>query len=166
VATPPADAALWSLDYYNTGIKAMDQEDYPAARRDLETAYRYVPENSEVNFALGILWQQEGDAKRAETFYAHALEINPRHVGAWNNLGVLAGKQKAWPMAVRFFGAAVKIDPSDPKTHYLQARAYAELGQWDNARTCIDSALQLNPGQKEFRQLAGLIETRGPLPVE
>jgi tetratricopeptide (TPR) repeat protein len=166
VATPPADAALWSLDYYNTGIKALDQEDYPAARHDLETAYRYVPLNSEVNFALGLLWQQQGDTKRAETFYAQALRINPRHVGAWNNLGVLADKQKAWPMAVRFFQTAVNIDPSDAKTHYMQARAYAELGQWDHARTCIDTALRLSPAQKEFLQLSTLIATRGPLPVD
>jgi tetratricopeptide (TPR) repeat protein len=166
IATPPADAALWSLDYYNTGIKAMDQEDYPLAQQDLETAYRYVPENSEVNFALGLLWQQKGDVRRAETFYAKALEINPRHVGAWNNLGVLAGKEKAWGVAIRFFGKALAIDPADAKTQYLQARAYAELGQWESAQASIDVALHLNAGQKEYQDLARLIATRGPLPKE
>jgi Tfp pilus assembly protein PilF len=166
VATPPADAALWSLDYYNTGIKALDEEDYPAARRDLETAYRYVPDNSEVNFALGLLWQQQGDVRRAETFYGKALELNPRHEGAWNNLGVLASKQKAWVVAVRFFGKALEIEPADAKTHYLMARAYAEMGQWDSAQTSIDTALRLSPGEKEFEELDGVIGTRGPLPAE
>jgi len=166
VATPPADAALWSLDYYNTGIKAMDQEDYATARHDLETAYRYVPDNSEVNFALGLLWQQQGDARRAETFYSHALELNPKHVGAWNNLGVLASKQKAWGLAVRFFVEALDIDQNDAKTHYLLARAYSEMGQWGNAQANIDTALQLMPGQKDFQALAGRIATRGPLPPE
>jgi len=164
IATPPADAALWSLDYYNTGIKALDEEDYPVARHDLETAYRYVPDNSEVNFALGLLWQQQGDKRRAETFYGKTLELNPRHLGAWNNLGVLASKEKAWPVAIRCFNQAVDIDPSDAKTHYLQARAFAELGQWDSARASIDEALRLGPGQKEFQDLAGAIGTRGPLP--
>ena len=163
VATPPADAALWSLDYYNTGIKAMDQEDYPTARRDLETAYRYVQDNSEVNFALGILWQQQGDVRRAQTFYSKTLAINPRHLGAWNNLGVLASKQKAWPFAVKFFAKALEIDPSDAKTNYLEARAYAELGQWQNAQASIDTALRLNPEEEEFRTLAAQIGTRGPL---
>jgi Tfp pilus assembly protein PilF len=166
VATPPADAALWSLDYYNTGIKALDQGDFGPARRDLETAYRYVPENSEVNFALGLLWQTQGDVRRAETFYGRALAINPRHAGAWNNLGVLAGKQKAWAMAEHFFEKALEIDPSDAKTQYLQARAYAELGQWEKARTSIEIALRLRPGQKEFRELGGQIDSRGPLPAE
>jgi len=166
VATPPADAALWSLDYYNTGIKAIDQEDYAAARLDLETAYRYVPDNSGVNFALGLLWQQQGDDKRAETFYAHALQLNPRQEGAWNNLGVLASGQKAWPVAIRCFDKALEIEPGDAKTNYLEARAYAESGQWNRAQTSIDTALWLNPGQKEFQVLAGMIATRGPLPGE
>jgi len=166
VATPPAEASLWSLDYYNTGIKALDEGDYPAARRDLETAYRYVPENSEVNFALGLLWQDQGDLRRAETFYGKALEINPRHVGAWNNLGVLASKNKAWSVARNCFARALEIDPSDPKTHYLQARADAELGQWDEAQASIGTAMRLEPGEKEFQALAGRIATRGPLPQE
>ena len=166
VATPPADASLWSLDYYNTGIKAMDQGNYTVARRDLETAYRYVPDNSEVSFALGILWQSQGDVRRAETFYSHALEINPRHVGAWNNLGVLASKYKQWAMARQFLGKALEIDPTDAKTNYLQAHACAELGQWDQARQNIEAALRLQPGQKDFEALAGEIATRGPLPPE
>jgi tetratricopeptide (TPR) repeat protein len=163
VGTPPADASLWSLDYYNTGIKAMNQGNYPLARHDLETAFRYVPDNSEVNFALGLLWQQQNDTRRAETFYAQALSINPRHVGAWNNLGVLASKQKVWPMAVRCFSRALAIDPTDAKSYYLQARAYARMGQWDNAKASNDKALAINPDQKEFAQLGAEIATRGPI---
>jgi tetratricopeptide (TPR) repeat protein len=166
VATPPADAALWSLDYYNTGIKALDQGDYGAARGDLETAYRYVPGNAEVNFSLGLLWQSQGDTRRAEIFYARALELNPRHAGAWNNLGVMASKQKAWPIARHFFAKALEIDPNDAKTQYLQARVCAEMGEWDQAQACIDIALRLWPEQKDFLELAGLIATRGPLPTE
>ena len=158
VAAPPADAALWSLDYYNTGIKALEQENYPLARCDLETAYRYVPENSEINFALGLLWQQQGDVRRAETFYERALKINPRHVGAWNNLGVLAGQQNAWPLARDFFAKALEIDPADAKTHYLQARAYAELGEWQSAQESIATALRLRPGEKEFEAVEEKLE--------
>ena len=32
VAQPPADNGLWSLDHYNTGVKAMDAGDFPTAR--------------------------------------------------------------------------------------------------------------------------------------
>jgi Flp pilus assembly protein TadD len=125
-----------------------------------------VPTNSEVNFALGLLWQQQGDTRRAATFYSIALDLNPRHVGAWNNLGVMASTARAWTVALKCFAKALNIDPSDAKTLYLQARAYAELGQWDSARTSVDAALRLSPGQKEFQEFAGVVRTRGPLPPE
>jgi hypothetical protein len=166
VGARPADAGLYSLDYYNTGIQALNQSQYPMARHDLETAYRYVPTNSEVNFALGLLWQQQGDTRRAATFYAIALDLNPRHLGAWNNLGVMASTSKAWTVALKCFAKALDIDPSDAKTHYLQARAYAELGQWDSARTSVQAALRLSPDQKEFQEFASIVKTQGPLPAE
>jgi len=166
IATPPADASLWSLDYYNTGIKAMEQGDYQTARRDLETAYRYVPDNSEVNFALGLLWQDQGDIRRAETFYSLSLRINPRDAKAWNNLGVLASDSKAWGIAQHFFAKAIEVDPGDATTQYLKARADAELGEWDQAGATIQTALRLRPGQKEFQELAGAIATRGPIPPQ
>jgi tetratricopeptide (TPR) repeat protein len=166
VATPPADAALWSLDFYNTGVKALDQQDYPGARRDLEKAFRYVPENTEVNFCLGLLWQSQGDERRAKIFYKRALTLNPRHAGAWNNLGVLASKEKAWPVAQRCFARALEVEPGDATTNYLQARACAQMGEWSQAQASIDTARRLRPGQKEFEQLAAEIQTRGPLTVE
>jgi Flp pilus assembly protein TadD len=142
----------------------MNQEQYGLARRDLETAYRYVPENSEINFALGLLWQQQGDTRRAQTFYLHALAINPKQESAWNNLGVMASTAKVWPVAVDCFGKALEIDPADAKADYLVARAFAELGQWQRAQSSIDAALKLNPAEKDFQNFAGLIASRGPLP--
>jgi len=164
IATPPAEASLWSLDFYNTGIKATDQGDYDTARRDLETAYRYVPDNAEVNFALGLLWQTRDDLRRAETFYARTIQINPRHTGAWNNLGVLAGRNNAWAAARSCFQRALDIDPTDAKAHYLQARACAQLGKWDQAQSEIQIALRLRPDLKQFQDLAAHIASHGPIP--
>jgi tetratricopeptide (TPR) repeat protein len=162
-ASTPRDPGLYSLDFYNTGIQALNQEQYGEARHDLETAYRYVPENSEINFALGLLWQQQSDMPRARTFYLQAISINPLHESAWNNLGVLASTSKAWPLAVRCFATALKIKPEDAKASYLQARAFAAMGQWQQAESSIDTALKLDPEQKDFRNFAGLIASRGPL---
>ncbi len=163
VAAPPADASLWSLDYYNTGIKAIDQQDYKMAEYDLETAYRYVPDNAGVNFSLGLLWQCEGDANRAKLFYTRALALNPRQANAWNNLGILAMSEKAWQPAVNCFQKAVALEPTDAKALYLEAQAYAQLGQWESAQTSIGAALRLAPEAKQFQSLAGIIAARGPL---
>src|SRR5581483_2077117 len=79
VSWPQSDPGLWSLDYYNTGIKETDAGNIDAALKDLERAYSYVSENSEINFALGNVWLQKGDRLKAKSFYRRAIEINPRH---------------------------------------------------------------------------------------
>src|SRR5438094_6776516 len=61
VSWPQSDPGLWSLDYYNTGVKETEAGSYDAALKDLERAYAYVPENSEINFALGNVWLQKGN---------------------------------------------------------------------------------------------------------
>lgn len=161
VSWPQSDPGLWSLDYYNTGIKALDAKNVASAQRNLELAYRYVPDNSEINFALGNLWLEKGDSTRAKNFYRRAIEINPRHSGAYNNLGVLAINESRWDIAETFLGRSLEIEPSDAKTHYLLAKVYLQRGKIGSAKAEIETALRLRPQQKEFQQLRDEIAAQG-----
>ena len=158
VSLPVTDGAgLWSLDYYNTGFKATENGDLDAARKNLDTAFEYVPENSEINFALGNLWLKMGDAAVAKTFYLAAARMNARHSGAFNNLGYLALQDKQWKDAAGWLERAIAIEPDDAKTYYLLAKARAGAGDYTAADTAIKQALVLSPDDKDFQQLAGEI---------
>ena len=160
VAQPPLDEGLWSLDYYNTGIKATDAGDLDRAQKNLEIAYAYVPENSEINFALGNLWLKKGDSTRAKKFYRHAIEINPRHSSAYNNLGILALDEGRWKLAVSFLKASLEIEPDDAKTHFLLARAMLQLDDLAAALQEVDHSLELKPAQPESQALRQEIQSR------
>jgi len=159
VAQPPSDPGLWSLDYYNTGIKAIDTGDLVRAQRDLDIALAYVPDNSEINFALGNLALEKGDRTQAKLYYKRTIDINGRHSSAYNNLGVLAMQEKLWKPAETFFTRSLRIEPDDAKTHYLLAEVKLELNENAEAKTEIDRALQLKPGQPEFQALGQKIDT-------
>lgn len=154
VSWPQSDPGLWSLDCYNTGIKETEAGNYTQARQDLELAYSYVPDNSEINFALANVWLQEGDSTRAKQFYRRAIELNARHSGAYNNLGVLAMEEKRWELAKTFLVTSLQIEPEDAKTHYLLARTELALQDLEGARAQIAEALRLKPQQKEFQALS------------
>ncbi|MEI8342930.1 MAG: tetratricopeptide repeat protein, partial [Verrucomicrobiota bacterium] len=119
VSWPNPDGSLYALDYYNTGIKDIDSGKLERAEKNLTIAYRYVPDNAEFNFALGNLWLKKEDRTRANYFFRRAIELNPRHASAYNNLGVLAMEEKRWVLAAKFLEAAVVIEPEDAKAHYL-----------------------------------------------
>ena len=160
VSWPQSDPGLWSLDHYNTGIKSMATGNLDRARSNLELAYEYVPGNSEINFALGNLWVKEGDTRKAKAFYRRTLEINPRHDGAYNNLGMLAMSENRWDVAARFLGLSLQIEPDDAKTHYLLSRTLLEEKDFAGAEAEISKALAIVPGRPEFQSLETEIQAR------
>lgn len=157
VSIPRTEPGLWSLDFYNAGNLAL-------AERHFATAYAYVPDNTEVRFALGNLWLEKSNRilepkaraiarARAKDFYKRTLELNPRHASTLSNLGVLALEEERWELAEKFFASSSEAEPDDAKTFYLLARARFEAGKTDAAKSALGKALEMRPHQKEFLEL-------------
>lgn len=162
VSMPQKDPTLWALDTYNSGLQALEAKDYPLARRKLNLAYAYSPENAEVNFAQGNLHLAAGDVPAAKRFYFETLHLDPTHAGAYNNLGVLALEERRWNLAASFLRHALERAPNDAKTYYLLARAELKSGDLATARREIARALELDPRPPEFLALQKEIETAQP----
>ena len=158
VSWPQHDASLWALDTYNSGLQALDSGDLTAAGQKLDLAYAYSPLNAEINFAEGNLQLAQSKTNAAKSYYFAALWINPHHEGAYNNLGVLALREKRWDLAAKFFSKALEQDSRNAKTHYLLAEAHFNNGDFPNARNEVAQALRLNPDQADFRSLSERIE--------
>jgi tetratricopeptide (TPR) repeat protein len=157
VTWPQRDPALWAHRFYTSGIQALDLQQWELARKQLESAHAYAPSSTEINLALGNLWLQQQKATQAAACYLAVLQVDPRHKAALSNMGVLALSEKHWDSAVNYLSAAIDVDPSDAKTHYLYARAQFEAGHPDKALPEIQTALRLRPGQREFEDLYELI---------
>ena len=142
------------MDSYNTGLQALDLKQLSVAERKLNLAYAYVPENAELNFALGNLRLAQGKRAEAKSYYLATLRLDPSHEGGYNNLGVLALEEGRWREAAIFFGKALEQTPHDAKTWYLLAEAHAKAGDYPRAKTEIAQALKLNPTQAEFLAFA------------
>ena len=163
VSLPQRDETLWSLDAYNSGLKALEAGLLSEAERKLNLAYSYSPYNAGVNFAQGNMRFARGDRNAARSFYTATLELDPQHLGAWNNLGVLALQEQQWDNAVTCFARALALNGS-AKTFYLLAEAQFHAGNLLAADAAIVRALQLSPGQSEFRLLAERIASASNIP--
>ena len=164
VSIPRTEPGLWSLDFYNAGIRCLASGDLALAERNFATAYAYVPDNTEVRFALGNLWLEKSNRilepkaraiarARAKDFYKRTLELNPRHPSTLSNLGVLALEEERWELAEKFFASSSEAEPDDAKTFYLLARARFKAGKTDAAKSALGQALEMRPHQKEFLEL-------------
>lgn len=177
VSWPQHDPSLWALDSYNAGIQSLElgRESLENGRRDdaaagfaladakLSRAFGYVPDNAELNFALGELRQVEGNIPEAKSFYATTLQIDPHHERAFTNLGLLALDEQRYGLAESFFRHSIEVDPRNAKTHFLIAKALLAKGDRDSARGEVEVAIALHPDQPEFKKLRSEI-TSGALP--
>ncbi len=148
------EPARWALDPYNAGREALDANDLPLAERKLQLAHAYVPENPEINFALGNLWLAKQDRAKAQEFYRQTLAAQPDHKSALNNLGVLALEDRDFSGARAYLEGALRSDPSSAKSHYLLAKTLIGLGDRAGARQEIMQAISISPEQPEYLGLA------------
>ena len=152
-STRRGEAELWALDPYNSGLQAFEAGRHDVAERKLRLAYAYVPNNAELNFALGNLHLTRGEQRQATEFYTRTLQLAGQHEGAFNNLGLMALDDERWDAAATLFTSALTLEPNDPKTRYLLARALFGGGEIDAAAREIRRSLELAPAQPEFLQL-------------
>lgn len=157
---PLADTNLWSVDFYNAGLRAMETDNLPLAEKNLRTAYAYVQTNAEINFVLGNLAYKKGHTAEAKRWFQAALQVDPWHPGVWNNLGVLALEEQRWDLAESFLQHSLAREPVDAKTFYLLARARLGAGDPVRAAEAAQRALELRPGQPEMKRLADEIALR------
>jgi Flp pilus assembly protein TadD len=147
------------VEAYNSGRLALDTNNLPRAKQHLERAHAYVPDNAEINFALGNLRLAERDPAGAKVFYYAALKTDPAHKGALNNLGVLALDENQPNAGADYFRRALALEPQNAKTHYLLAEALAALGDHAAARREAARAVELDPNQPEFKALQEQLST-------
>jgi hypothetical protein len=160
VSIPRREPSLWALDSYNSGLQALATNQLAKAERKLDLAYAYVPENAELNFALGNLRLAQGKKKEAKSLYFATLCLDPAHAGAYNNLGVLALQESRWNLAEKLFTRSLEQGLGDAKTYYLLARAHFGGGDIAGAKREIQHGLSLDPKRPEL--LKFLEQLEGP----
>ena len=158
VSLPRRDPSLWALDAYNAGRLALELKDLPRAERELQRAHTLVPENAETDFALGNLRFAQGNTKAAQELYEAALQIDPKHKGALNNLGIVALNEHQPATAANYFHRALQIEPRNAKTQYLLAKALLAGGDAVGAAVALQRAIELDGERAEFTALAREIE--------
>ena len=153
VSIPRHDHSLWALEAYNAGRFALETGNLAVAETHLQRAQTLVPNNAETNFALGNLRFAEGNSTSAKSYYEAALKADPQHKGALNNLGVLALNGNDPARALDFFRRALFLEPRNPKTHYLLAKALNLTGDLAQARIEAAHAVELDSTQPEYAAL-------------
>lgn len=125
---------------------ATRQEAGPTVQE--ETIRREAPAEARYKEALSA--QRKGDRRRAEVLYRQALALDPGHVRALNNLGVLCMEEQKEEQAIALFGKAIvlKRDYVDP--YYNLACLYARKNEIDESLWYLKLAMTISDEVKNW----------------
>src|SRR5271157_4176321 len=129
-----------------------------------EEALRLNPDSAEIHYNLGYSLATVGRATEAVAQYEEALRLEPDFADAYNNLAWLRAtdseaRNRNGTEAVRLAKQAVLLEDTDPNYLDTLAAAYAEAGQFSQAVSKAESALELARPSGNVALVNG-IETR------
>ena len=96
-------------------------------------------------FSLGNVHADLKEYNDAMSCYQKAIEINPRIVGAHNNMGLIYRNLNDLENAVKSYQSAIKIQPNHGGAYHNLALAYKELGNFDESIKSHQKAIEYEP---------------------
>jgi tetratricopeptide (TPR) repeat protein len=143
------DREAW--DYFQRAVKA--QANYPGT----------VPNSWN---DLGLLAARAGKTDEAIGYFTKALEINPEHSVALQNLGNAYRQKKDWENARTVLERAVTLHPEDPEVNYGLGMVYAQRNDTQRAYEYLQRALAARPAFPEALNNLGILYLRTGRPED
>lgn len=93
--------------HHRLAVLADTMDDFATAEKHYQLALAYSPQTprirSELHSDLGYSYLLQGNVQDCERNLRKSLEFNPHYKKAWNNLGLLYGKQDDYDQALEMF---------------------------------------------------------------
>lgn len=123
-----------SFDGRFAKAKALaDLEKYESALTELEEARSISPENEQVFFEIGRIYEKLNRPDEALNMYSKALKSDPDNPEFYCSRGWLLCKMEKFSQAIPDFDKAIEIDPVNSRPYFDRAYAYRRFNNLDQA---------------------------------
>jgi tetratricopeptide (TPR) repeat protein len=97
-------------------------------------------------------FQKSGRLQEAKRLYEETLSLDPYHVDALNNLGVIHIHDKNYSAARAFFAKAIRLKPDYVDSYYNLACLHALKGELRQSLSHLKKAVSLDQSVKDWAQ--------------
>lgn len=105
-----------------------------------------IPGQGLLHALLGeTLSEDLADHEKAVAAFSNAIILEPERSDYYNGMGLVFYRMKKMNEALKLFGTAAKVDPSDATARYNEACVLARLGKRTEALSSLQEALALDP---------------------
>ncbi|MCB1049059.1 MAG: hypothetical protein H6510_00725 [Acidobacteria bacterium] len=96
----------------------------------------------------GLCFWAQAERETAISTLQQALELEPNFIWACHTLAEIHLDHQDWPNALRYFGRAAAINPTDPGNHFLLAEAFMDVEAYDIAFAELEKLRLLDPPER------------------
>jgi len=132
-------------NYYELGLKALDEKRYPAAVENFINAIAAEPKDFSLHFNLALAYSLQGKDAEAIPEYKKALEMKPDLYQAQLNVGISLLRERHGAEAVPYLTAAVAQKPKEYRPNLYLASALFASGEFAKAEQTYTVALEADP---------------------
>jgi len=108
-------------------------------------------------FALALKNHQNGNLKAAKNLYDKILKIDPKHISALNNLGLVFQTLMQHQKAINSFEKAIEINPNNILTLNNLGNVLGSLGINQKAINSFEKAIEINPNYVDAHNNLGIV---------
>lgn len=155
------DTIEFGRNYLSSGSVFFQQGYLQQAAACFRIALRDDPTSAEAAYGIGSVYLDQQKNTEARESFERALKLRAGYpdtlANAWNNLGLLAGREGRTGEAVGYFQEALKLSPDHRIALDNLGSAYRQQKSWDEARKTYERALEINPNDAEANYGLGMV---------
>ena len=108
-------------------------------------------------FKLAVKYHKNKSFKKAQNFYKKTLAINPQHLDAYNNLGIVLKELGNIEESISCFNKVIEIDSQNVFGYYNLGLAYKEVLDHKKAILCFSHVVKINPNHYSAFNNLGIV---------
>ena len=155
---------------YGIGSIYLQENKQPEARamfdRVIKLPQRYPGTLPNAWNNLGLLSAREGHTDDAIVQFQKALQLDPDHFIALQNLGNAYRQAKRWDDAKTTLGHALQLNPDSAEANYAMGMVYAQTDDADRAFDFLQKAIAEKPEYPEALNNLGVLYLRKRQPTD
>jgi tetratricopeptide (TPR) repeat protein len=121
-----------------------ESKPYQKEIRRYRKSLRKNPNSSTLHHGLAFTLFRMGNWQAAADHYIEAIELSPRDVDIYLNIGRLREEQKKYERAVRCYEKALELDPARAAVYFNLGMLYIKTGQYPGADFCVDKLIDFS----------------------
>ncbi len=142
--------------YRNLGTVAFAAGKFNEALDHFQKALDLNPEHADLNFFIGICFNNLGDFDHSVKAFIAALAVDPDHLPTQMKLAVVFHNLKLWESAATTYRTILLKKPEYADIHYRLGLALLGAGKVEDAIASFETAIKINPDYTDARIKAGI----------